>query len=590
MDLLNAKNKIKRLPFPVIAAIFSLVIAVILSVSFLFISKSARINFEKSSHKELSQLAKNMKLEFELGLNEQLALAMQMAKSPVIIRYFEKPSDSSLKKEAFEEVLAYQNSFLSRLSFMINDNDLRYYANNEYLYTLDKSNSSSAWYTSLLDTDKAYVFNVDYDIGLKQTFMWVNCIVRNQNNKFLGLIGTGIPISQFVNSLYSQLPENYSMFLFNEALETTGSTDLHHLEKKSRITDVITDLREYEGSLYQIGQSFIDTENTVYAFQPLEEIGWNILVSKDYTVRAFLENAIVPASICLIVIVFVFLGFFVFLRVQLLHLNDKKVGTSILEEIQNLADSAKNNTETAQNQSASVKEIVATMEDNNSLSEDISEKIKDVSQIAVKTSGDVADGVSYLEKNVQQLHEIAQANLNTISGIKALGDKIENIWDIVTLINNVADQAKIIAFNAELEASSAGEAGRNFHIVATEIRRLADGIIDGTKEIKERITEIQKSSDNLILFSENGTEKINEGVENAKGLEERFESIKNSAQSTANSSSDITTIIQQQAVASEQMLATLKQIASGVENFSSATADISRASEKLKNIAEDLSR
>ena len=267
---------------------------------------------------------------------------------------------------------------------------------------------------------------------------------------------------------------------------------------------------------------------------------------------------------------------------------ERQIGSKLLVETQNLAVSAKENAATSQDQSAAVKEIVATMEDNNALSENVATKIKDVSMVAGKTNSDVADGVSYLERNLEQLKEIAAANLNTIDGIKSLGDKIENIWDIVTLINSVADQAKIIAFNAELEASSAGEAGKNFHIVATEIRRLADGIIDGTKEIKERIGEIQQSSDSLILASENGTEKINSGVESAKSLSERFESIKHSSEVTAGSANDITSIIQQQAIASEQILVTLRQISAGVENFTQATENISQASENLRAIANSL--
>ncbi|MCR5766123.1 MAG: chemotaxis protein, partial [Treponema sp.] len=167
-------------------------------------------------------------------------------------------------------------------------------------------------------------------------------------------------------------------------------------------------------------------------------------------------------------------------------------------------------------------------------------------------------------------------------------DKIENIWDIVSIINSVADQAKIIAFNAELEASSAGEAGQNFHIVATEIRRLADGIIDGTKEIKEKISEIQQSSDHLILMSESGTEKVKEGCEKAKELEEKFSSIKMSAEVTADSSNEISSIISQQTVASEQILLALKQIAFGVENFSQATDRISESAENVRMIAEKL--
>ena len=176
----------------------------------------------------------------------------------------------------------------------------------------------------------------------------------------------------------------------------------------------------------------------------------------------------------------------------------------------------------------------------------------------------------------------------TIDGIKILSEKIESIWDIVTLINNVADQAKIIAFNAELEASTAGEAGKSFRIVANEIRRLSDGIIDGTREIKEKINEIQHSSDSLILASESGTEKINAGYENARGLEAKFANIRSSAEITANSADGIAEIIRQQASASEQILIALKEISAGVENFTVATDNISLASENVRKISEDL--
>ncbi|MBR0101358.1 MAG: hypothetical protein IJP90_16810, partial [Treponema sp.] len=270
-----------------------LVFIVLLAASFVVIGKGARINFENQSHKELMQLRKNMKLEFELGFKEQIALAVQMAKSPLIVKYFENPSDDDLKDSAFAEVAAYQDSFLSKLSFMINDTDLKYYANNEYLYTLDTEDPTSAWYLATKESDKAYEFNVDYDIGLKQTFMWVNCIVRNQNGGYLGLIGTGIPISEFVNSLYSDLPKEYSMYIYNKSLETTGSPELSHLENKTPITTVIPELEDVEEELAEIGEAFIDDAHTVYSFEPLEEIGWNIMVAKSYSPHAFIEGAIV---------------------------------------------------------------------------------------------------------------------------------------------------------------------------------------------------------------------------------------------------------------------------------------------------------
>lgn len=267
---------------------------------------------------------------------------------------------------------------------------------------------------------------------------------------------------------------------------------------------------------------------------------------------------------------------------------EKAMSSKLFEESQNLEVSTKETAATSQDSSAAVKEIVATMEDSNMLSESISQKIKNVSGVANKTSADVTEGAAQIEENVRQLHEIFDANQQTIDGIKTLGEKIESIWDIVTLINNVADQAKIIAFNAELEASTAGEAGKSFRIVANEIRRLSDGIIDGTKEIKEKITEVQQSSDTLIATSKSGTEKINDGYENARGLGEKFESIKKSAEITAESAADISDIIQQQASASEQILIALKEIANGVESFTVAADNISNTAANVRKISEDL--
>ena len=65
---------------------------------------------------------------------------------------------------------------------------------------------------------------------------------------------------------------------------------------------------------------------------------------------------------------------------------------------------------------------------------------------------------------MHKLDEIRVANETTLNGIKTLGEKISGISDIALMINSIADQTNIIAFNAEIEASSAGDAGKNFYI------------------------------------------------------------------------------------------------------------------------------
>ena len=450
---------------------------------------------------------------------------------------------------------------------------------------------SSIWYEGAVENGGMTTYSPVYDNELTGSAGITISKAIFKDGELDGVIAFDFPIldlQNFVGEVKTD-DDDISFILSQEGDFFMHPTYTHHDNIHTVEDGAYSQLGE---ELLLSGDDFVTGkirgQKYMFRIVPIPLTSWYYVMAKRMQdVDSFSSAA---RQLLIFAFVFIFIDIMAVTAFVINRMRSKERGASerLIDETHYLASSSKENATMAQDQGTAVKEIVATMEDNTALSEDISQKIKDVSSVAQKTNADVAKGVSYLEENVRQLHEIAEANKTTIDGIKALGDKIENIWDIVTLINSVADQAKIIAFNAELEASTAGEAGRNFHIVATEIRRLADGIIDGTKEIKEKITEIQESSDSLILASESGTEKIQSGVSNAKSLEERFTSIKNASEITAASSGDITTIIQQQAVASEQILVTLKQISDGVDKFRGATESISVASQKLQSIAEEL--
>ena len=415
--------------------------------------------------------------------------------------------------------------------------------------------------------------------------------VRDSDGSILGAVVSAYDLTtgSFVELMKEGFDVECTVFQGGKRMETTLAVGAGSRLDNTAILHEVLD----EHNIF-VGRNRVDGISYLSVYEPLKsdrgDVTGMLFIAKDLSEVHGISNRVVLFVIPYSLLMVIVSGLVIFFAMNRMRRRERTVSESLFTETGKLAVSAKENAATAQEQTASVKEIVATMEDNNALAENIAVKIKDVSSVAERTCGNVAEGVSYLKANVRQLHEIESANQTTIDGIKSLGDKIENIWNIVTLITSVADQAKIIAFNAELEASAAGEAGKNFHIVASEIRRLANGIIDGTKEIKEQIGEIQQSSDTLILASESGTEKIQEGVDNARNLELRFSNIKNASEITADSAGDITKIIQQQAAATEQMLSTLKQIASGVESFSGATEDISIASQKLQDIAEELTR
>ena len=130
--------------------------------------------------------------------------------------------------------------------------------------------------------------------------------------------------------------------------------------------------------------------------------------------------------------------------------------------------------------------------------------------------------------------------------------------------------------------------GKNFHIVANEVRRLAAGITNSVEQIKERITEIQHSSDNLIITSESGTEKIREGLELSEKLKEKFSDIQSSSEITVESALQIKEIIYQQSAAFDQIVTTVRQISAGIENFSSSTGTMNETAKKLQSAANNL--
>lgn len=256
--------------------------------------------------------------------------------------------------------------------------------------------------------------------------------------------------------------------------------------------------------------------------------------------------------------------------------------------IQDLSSSSKEIATTSNEQASAVKEIVTTMEDSDQLSKGIESMINEVSNIANATKEKVKNGVNNIEESLVKMSEIRTSNDDTITGIRSLSEKIEAIWEIVTIINSIADQTKIIAFNAELEASAAGEAGKNFQIVASEIRRLADSTVNSTSEIKSKINEIQRSSDRLITASEDGTNKIKEGDSLTQSLHQTFEEIMESSEITAGSADNISSSIKQMVVAFEQILLTLKQISEGINNFVISTNSNTEISQKLKDMANSM--
>jgi methyl-accepting chemotaxis protein len=146
----------------------------------------------------------------------------------------------------------------------------------------------------------------------------------------------------------------------------------------------------------------------------------------------------------------------------------------------------------------------------------------------------------------------------------------------------------VIAFNAALEAASAGDRGKRFAVVASEVNRLADDIASLTKQIREQAEEIQGSSSSLIISSEESADKIIEGNNLIKELEDIFRDIRSGAEITANQAQTITVSSQKQQKSAEQTNIAIADISRGLSNFIQSTRVATSSAEELTQMIQAL--
>jgi methyl-accepting chemotaxis protein len=264
--------------------------------------------------------------------------------------------------------------------------------------------------------------------------------------------------------------------------------------------------------------------------------------------------------------------------------NANMVATSVLE----LSSSARQVTVTANEQSASVSEIVSTMENNKNLSIQTAEKTIEVAQLADETQQLSRRGADLRDANEEMMLNIRNQNSKIIDIIKNLADMLSRIDESIQLIDTIADRTKLISFNAALEASSSGEAGKRFAVVAGEIRRFADSVVESAAEIKEKISELQEASQMLITEANSGTKAIDTGYNRMVEQKKVFENIVDVSHNVASRSLQISNLSKQQEMASAQVFSALKEISSGINQFVEATMLTSATMDKLNIMSVEL--
>ena len=146
-------------------------------------------------------------------------------------------------------------------------------------------------------------------------------------------------------------------------------------------------------------------------------------------------------------------------------------------------------------------------------------------------SVDVAHkGGEAVRRTIDGMNAIRETIQETSKRIKRLGESSQEIGNIVELINDIAEQTNILALNASIQASMAGEAGRGFAVVADEVQRLAERAANATKQIEVLVRTIQADTNEAVVSMERSTTDVVGGAllaENAGAALEEIEQVSN---------------------------------------------------------------
>jgi methyl-accepting chemotaxis protein len=214
--------------------------------------------------------------------------------------------------------------------------------------------------------------------------------------------------------------------------------------------------------------------------------------------------------------------------------------------------------------------------------EDIAKNSNRMSESAGETVKIAKGGQIIVHKAIGEVNLIAETVETASEFVKVLGEQSDKIGDIVTTINEIADQTNLLALNAAIEAARAGEHGRGFAVVADEVKKLAERTSASTTEIVSMISTIREGVGRTVESMDKAKLNVKSGVELSSQAQTALEDIIASVDTLYGG-------IQQIATAIDEMSATTEQITMDMNRISDVSKETLTSSEEISGAATGLS-
>ncbi|MDQ9037046.1 methyl-accepting chemotaxis protein [Acinetobacter seifertii] len=218
----------------------------------------------------------------------------------------------------------------------------------------------------------------------------------------------------------------------------------------------------------------------------------------------------------------------------------------------------------------------------------VSANASESANVAQRSVSIASNGAQVVNRSIEGMDTIREQIQETSKRIKRLGESSQEIGNIVSLINDIADQTNILALNAAIQASMAGEAGRGFAVVADEVQRLAERSASATKQIETLVKTIQTDTNEAVISMEQTTTEVVRGANLAKDAGIALDEIQKVSGDLANLIASISDAAKLQSASASHIAATMTVVQEITSQTTTATFDTARSVSELANMSESL--
>jgi methyl-accepting chemotaxis protein len=243
----------------------------------------------------------------------------------------------------------------------------------------------------------------------------------------------------------------------------------------------------------------------------------------------------------------------------------------------------------AEEQTRSLDETALAVSNMASSIEEVAAQVDSLSGTSTEMSSTAQRGGSAIGTIVDGMHTIRTTINDLAEDIRQLGNNSEQIGDIVKVIDRIAEQTNLLALNAAIEAARAGEHGRGFAVVASEIRKLADGSVQATKEIAGHITSTQAVISEVVGAMERLTERVEESTGSTNSASGALQEIVSAVLTANQQISEISSVTRAMSANSYQVIRQIEEITKSVSLNLKATQSMTRQSDEVSKAFSDIS-